>query len=92
MPLSPQAGLIFPLVLIQWLGTAIMCVAGGPAPSNDAWAAAYAADELGGLLGAVLVPAVGDFGKFCMVLLVLSVVANNIISTCRFFLQKRTGC
>ncbi|KAJ7878186.1 hypothetical protein B0H13DRAFT_1892812 [Mycena leptocephala] len=80
MPLSPQAGLIFPLVLIQWLGAAIMCVAGGPAPSNDAWAAAYAADELGGLLGAVLVPAVGNFGKFCMVLLVLSVVANNIIN------------
>ncbi|KAJ7815075.1 hypothetical protein B0H13DRAFT_2463399 [Mycena leptocephala] len=55
------AGLIFPLVLIQWLSAAIMCVAGGPAPSNDAWAAAYAADELGGLLGAVLVPAYVPF-------------------------------
>ncbi|KAJ6622017.1 cytosine-purine permease [Mycena sp. CBHHK59/15] len=74
------AGLILPLVLIQWLGAAIMCVAGGAAPSNDAWVAAYATDELGGLLGAVLVPVVGNFGKFCMVLLVLSVVANNIIN------------
>ncbi|KAJ7921656.1 permease for cytosine/purines, uracil, thiamine, allantoin-domain-containing protein, partial [Mycena leptocephala] len=83
------AGLIFPLVLIQWLGAAIMCVAGGPAPSNDAWAAAYAADELGGLLGAVLVPAVGNFGKFCMVLLVLSVVANNIISACHFSFKEK---
>ncbi|KAJ7124390.1 permease for cytosine/purines, uracil, thiamine, allantoin-domain-containing protein [Mycena epipterygia] len=74
------AGLIFPLVLIQWLGAAVMCVAGGVAPSNDAWTAAYEANELGGLLGAVLVPVVGNFGKFCMVLLVLSVVANNIIN------------
>ncbi|KAJ7745285.1 permease for cytosine/purines, uracil, thiamine, allantoin-domain-containing protein [Mycena metata] len=74
------AGLIFPLVLIQWLGAAVMCVAGGVAPSNDAWTAAFAADELGGLLGAVLIPVVGNFGKFCMVLLVLSVVANNIIN------------
>ncbi|KAJ7124117.1 putative cytosine-purine permease [Mycena crocata] len=73
-------GLILPLVLVQWLGAAIMCVAGGSAPSNADWAAAYEANELGGLLGAVLVPAVGNFGKFCMVLLVLSVVANNIIN------------
>ncbi|KAF7332980.1 Cytosine-purine permease [Mycena venus] len=51
-----------------------------PGPSNDAWTAAFKADELGGLLGAVLIPAVGNFGKFCMVLLVLSVVANNIIN------------
>ncbi|KAJ7074881.1 putative cytosine-purine permease [Mycena belliarum] len=73
-------GLIIPLVLIEWLGAAIMCVAGGAAPSNADWTAAYKANELGGLLGAVLVPAVGNFGKFCMVLLVLSVVANNIIN------------
>ncbi|KAJ7715700.1 hypothetical protein B0H14DRAFT_3901527 [Mycena olivaceomarginata] len=66
------AGLIFPLVLIQWLGAALMAVAGGPAPSNDAWTAADEVDELGGLLGAVLIPVVGNFGRFCMVLLVLS--------------------
>ncbi|KAF7359985.1 Cytosine-purine permease [Mycena venus] len=74
------AGLIFPLVLIEWLGAAIMCVAGGAVPSNDVWMAAFNSDELGGLLGAVLIPVVGNFGKFCMVLLVLSVVANNIIN------------
>ncbi|KAJ7211698.1 putative cytosine-purine permease [Mycena pura] len=75
------AGLIVPLVLVQWLGAAIMCVAGGIAPSNTDWTDAYTADQLGGLLGAVLIPAVGNnFGKFCMVLLVLSVVANNIIN------------
>ncbi|KAJ7062730.1 putative cytosine-purine permease [Mycena amicta] len=74
------SGLIIPLVLIQWLGAAIMCVAGGAAPSNQDWVDAYNANELGGLLNAVLVPVVGNFGKFCMVLLVLSVVANNIIN------------
>ncbi|KAJ7715703.1 hypothetical protein B0H14DRAFT_3013720 [Mycena olivaceomarginata] len=58
----------------------LMAVAGGPAPSNEAWAAAYEADELGGLLGAVLIPVVGNFGRFCIVLLVLSVVADNIIN------------
>ncbi|KAJ7745335.1 hypothetical protein B0H16DRAFT_1726897 [Mycena metata] len=42
-----------------------MCVAGGVAPSTDAWIAAYAADELGDLLGALW--------------LVLSAVANSII-------------
>ncbi|KAJ7648851.1 permease for cytosine/purines, uracil, thiamine, allantoin-domain-containing protein [Mycena rosella] len=52
-------GLVIPLVLIEWLGAALMSR---------------------GLLGAVLVPVVGNFGKFCMVLLVLSVVANNIIN------------
>ncbi|KAJ7884928.1 hypothetical protein B0H13DRAFT_1889764 [Mycena leptocephala] len=40
-----DAGLIFLLVLMQWLGAAIMCVAGRRAPSNDAWAAAYAVDR-----------------------------------------------
>ncbi|KAF7297718.1 Cytosine-purine permease [Mycena kentingensis (nom. inval.)] len=73
-------GLIIPLVLVQWLGAAIMCGAAGAAPSNADWAAAYESNELGGLIGAVLVPVVGNFGKFCMVLLVLSVVANNIIN------------
>jgi purine-cytosine permease-like protein len=75
-----QTGLIIPLVLIEWLGAAVMCVAGGAAPSNADWTAAYEANELGGLLGAVLIPVVGNFGKFCMVLLVFSVVSNNIIS------------
>jgi hypothetical protein len=35
---------------------------------------------LGGLLGAVLIPVAGNFERFCMVLLVLSVVAINLFS------------
>jgi purine-cytosine permease-like protein len=45
--------------------------------TNPDWAAAYASGSVGGLLGAVLAP-VGGFGKFCLVLLALSIVANNI--------------
>ncbi|KAF8169002.1 cytosine-purine permease [Mycena galopus ATCC 62051] len=75
-------------VLVEWLGAAVMAAAFAPqnalyddtGAATGAWAVAYGTDELGGLLGAVLVPVVGNFGKFCMVLLVLSVVANNIIN------------
>jgi purine-cytosine permease-like protein len=45
--------------------------------SNDAWNNAYQSGSVGGLLGEVLAP-VGGFGKFCLVLLALSIVANNI--------------
>jgi len=44
---------------------------------NPDWADAYSSGSVGGLLGAVLAP-VGGFGKFCLVLLALSIVANNI--------------
>lgn len=44
---------------------------------NPDWATAYNDGSVGGLLGAVLAP-VGGFGKFCLVLLALSIVANNI--------------
>ncbi|KAF7354538.1 Cytosine-purine permease [Mycena sanguinolenta] len=81
------AGLIIPLVLVEWLGAAVMAAAFAEVNAlyddngvaTGAWAVAYNTDELGGLLGAVL-HKVGGFGKFCMVLLVLSVVANNIIN------------
>jgi purine-cytosine permease-like protein len=44
---------------------------------NTDWATAYANGSVGGLIGAVLAPA-GGFGKFCLVLLAFSIVANNI--------------
>lgn len=69
-------GLIFPLILVQWLGAAIAAAAqSGDLPT---WGAAYEAHELGGLLGQILIPSLGNFGKFVMMLLVLSVIANNI--------------
>ena len=66
-------GLIFPLVLVEWLGAAIACAAF----DIDSWFQAYTDNELGGLLYQVFVPAMGGGGKFFMVLLVLSVVANK---------------
>ena len=44
---------------------------------NPDWLDAYNSGSVGGLIGAVLAP-VGGFGKFCLVLLALSIVANNI--------------
>jgi purine-cytosine permease-like protein len=47
------------------------------ADPSGAWADAYNSGSIGGLLGQALSPA-GGFGKFCLVLLALSIVANNI--------------
>ncbi|WVN89838.1 uncharacterized protein L203_105068 [Cryptococcus depauperatus CBS 7841] len=69
-------GLIIPLVLVEWLGAAIACAA----TVIPAWGEAYKAHELGGLVGVVFIPPMHDGGKFFMVLLVLSVVANNVIN------------
>ena len=66
-------GLIFPLVLVQWLGAAIGCAA----QAIPDWNQGYLDGEIGGLLQAIFVPAMGGGGKFFMVLLVLSVVANK---------------
>jgi purine-cytosine permease-like protein len=45
--------------------------------NNPAWADAYKNGSIGGLIGEALAP-VGGFGKFCLVLLAFSIVANNI--------------
>lgn len=45
--------------------------------NDPAWAAAYKNGSIGGLIGQALSP-VGGFGKFCLVLLAFSIVANNI--------------
>ena len=55
--------------------TGAACMAATTA--NPEWAAAYKSGSVGGLIGAVLAP-VGGFGKFCLVLLSFSIVANNI--------------
>lgn len=37
----------------------------------------YDEEKVGGLLAAVLIPPLGGFGKFCLVMLALSIIANN---------------
>jgi purine-cytosine permease-like protein len=65
--------------------------------NNPAYAEAYANDHVGGLLAEVLFPkdgghGVGTFGKFCLIVLALSIVGNNCpnIYSLTFSLQIMT--
>lgn len=69
-------GLIIPLLFTEMLGVAVMTatsINGGDNPYMDG----YLESGSGGLLGAVLFPPLGRFGKFCLVILALSIIANN---------------
>jgi len=67
------AGLAFPLLFTQMLGAAVMTAS----INTPSYADGYADSSIGGLLAAVLFPPLGRFGKFCLVVLALSTVANN---------------
>lgn len=69
-------GLIFPLLFTQMLGVAVYSATTADGGHNR-YAAGYAASGTGGLLGAVLIYHLGAFGKFCLVVLALSIIANN---------------
>ncbi|KAI5204379.1 purine-cytosine permease [Aureobasidium subglaciale] len=69
-------GLLFPLLFTQMLGLAVM-TATKINDGDNIYAAGYAKSSTGGLLGAVLIPHLGGFGKFCLVILALSIIANN---------------
>ncbi|KAJ9132965.1 Purine-cytosine permease [Pleurostoma richardsiae] len=66
-------GLFFPLVFTELLGAAVMTAAS----TDDSFTDAYFDSGIGGLLATVLVPPLGRFGDFCLILLALSIVANN---------------
>ncbi|KAI1282763.1 purine-cytosine permease [Xylaria sp. FL0933] len=67
------AGLLFPLIFTELLGAAIATAI----PSVSAYSNAYSESGVGGLLAQVLVPRLGRFGEFCVVVLALSIIANN---------------
>jgi NCS1 nucleoside transporter family len=70
------AGLSFPLIFTEMLGAAIgtaMASNGG----DNAYMDGYNTAGIGGLLATVLVPPLGRFGQFCLVILALSIIANN---------------
>ncbi|KAK0908492.1 Purine-cytosine permease fcy21 [Friedmanniomyces endolithicus] len=69
-------GLIFPLLLTQMLGVAVFSATAGNGGSNR-YADGWASSGTGGILGAVLIYHLGGFGKFCLVMLALSIIANN---------------
>ncbi|KAI1174081.1 purine-cytosine permease [Nemania sp. FL0916] len=66
-------GLSFPLIFTQLLGAAVATAIN----TNMAYSDAYTSSGVGGLLAQVLVPPLGRFGEFCVVVLALSIIANN---------------
>lgn len=74
------AGLIFPLLFTETLGLAVAtAMTFDPVtfePINS-YAKGYKGSGIGGLLAAVLFPPLGRFGQFCLVVLALSIIANN---------------
>jgi len=71
--ISTYGGPFVSLNFVEWLGAAAMTATF----VNDDWAAAYEASGIGGLLG-MCVASCGGFGKFVLVVLAFSIVANNI--------------
>jgi len=71
--ISTYCGLAFPLLFTQFLGAAVMTAS----VNTPEYAEGYATSGIGGLLAAVLFPPLGKFGQFCLVILALSIVANN---------------
>ncbi|CAO1605600.1 Purine-cytosine permease fcy21 [Xanthoria calcicola] len=73
-------GLIFPLLFTETLGLAVAtAMTFDPetgAPTNS-YAERYEISHIGGLLAEVLFPPLGRFGQFCLVVLALSIIANN---------------
>jgi purine-cytosine permease-like protein len=70
-------GLIIPLLFTQLLGAAVMTAASANG-GNNVYMDQYNESGVGGLLAQVLVPKLGGFGKFCLVVLALSIIGNNI--------------
>lgn len=67
-------GLNLPLIFVETLGAAMMTTF----ENKPSWEEQYHEYELGGLLGAPLIGPMGGFGRFLLVILGLSIVANNI--------------
>jgi NCS1 nucleoside transporter family len=67
-------GLNIPLILVEILGAAAMTTFG----NKSTWETAYDTNSVGGLLGAGLAGPMGGFGSFLLVLMALSIIANNI--------------
>ena len=66
------AGLIFPLCFTEMLGCAVLTAS----VNNPVFADGYHTN-IGAVLAEVLIPPLGGFGKFCLVVLALSIIANN---------------
>lgn len=66
-------GLFIALCFTELLGAAVATAM----VYNEGYAEAYSNAHIGGLLAQVLVPRLGRFGEFCVVILGLSIIGNN---------------
>lgn len=72
-------GLIVPLLFTEMLAAAVITATGPPfsEATDNPYLNGYTDSGSGGLIAAVLVPRLGNFGRFCIVILALSIIANN---------------
>ncbi|GAA6000547.1 uncharacterized protein JCM10292_000478 [Rhodotorula paludigena] len=82
--LATYFGLNFPMILIECLGALMMSTF----KNKPTWGESYESqgESLGALLAAPLVGPMGGFGRFLLVILALSIVANNIPNVYSFAL------
>ena len=69
-------GLIIPLCFTEMLGLAV-ATAYVSGDDSVSYTSNYDTAGIGGLLATVLVPPLGGFGQFCMIILALGIIANN---------------
>lgn len=79
---STYIGLNIPMIFLECLGALMLSTF----DEKPTWEAAYTNDKLGGLLGAPLIGPMGGFGRFLLVVLAMSIVANNIPNVYSFAL------
>jgi len=72
--LATYAGLNGPMVTVELLGAAAMTTFA----AKPSWEEHYHTYEVGGLLGAPLIERMGGGGRFFLIILALSIIANNI--------------
>jgi NCS1 nucleoside transporter family len=80
--ITTYVGLNIPLIFVESLGALMMSTFG----NKPSWGEAMETGGLGGLLAAPLVGPMGGFGRFLLVILALSIVANNIPNVYSFAL------
>jgi len=68
-------GLIIPLCFTEMLGLAVATATLDTVDTS--YSEGYKTSGVGGLLAAVLFPPLGRFGQFCLIILALSIIANN---------------
>jgi NCS1 nucleoside transporter family len=75
--IATWVGLIVPMLFCEMLGAGIFTATSINGGDNQ-YMDGYKASGIGGLLAAVLFPPLGGFGKFLLIILALSIVANNL--------------